>query len=118
MADPTQRKQIETYGWSTEVRVWNVIRYLDSPTNYREFLPSRARRNFLQQAEPRIGDDGRNNNRVLFPKELESQRKLRKTQESDLVLLDEIRGRWWPRLRLITLLAFIFCVLLLVMVRS
>ncbi len=118
MADRTQREQTGPYGWSTEVRVWNVIRYLDSLTDYREYLPARASRNSLRQTEPRKDNAGRKNNSVWLPKEPWSEKKQRKTPESNLVLLDEIPGRWWSRLRLITLLAFIFCALVLAMVRS
>ncbi|HEY6968680.1 MAG TPA: hypothetical protein VJA94_05730 [Candidatus Angelobacter sp.] len=39
MADRIQRARIEDPGWQGDTSVWSAIRYLDSPTDYRECLP-------------------------------------------------------------------------------
>lgn len=40
MADRIRKTRTEETEWQTEASVWNAIRYLDSPTDYREHLPS------------------------------------------------------------------------------
>jgi len=39
MADRIQKNATREAEWQTEASVWNAIRYLDSPTGYREYLP-------------------------------------------------------------------------------
>ena len=39
MADRIQKKRIPEAEWQTDASVWRAIRYLDSPTDYREYLP-------------------------------------------------------------------------------
>jgi len=36
------KKQIENPRWQTDDLVYAAVRYLDSPTDYREYLPCRA----------------------------------------------------------------------------
>ncbi|HEY2389566.1 MAG TPA: hypothetical protein VGK22_00205 [Candidatus Angelobacter sp.] len=44
----TRKGQLEA---QTAVSVWNAIRYLDSPTNYREYLPHAVCSASLQESE-------------------------------------------------------------------
>lgn len=39
MADRIQRARIEEPKWQGDTSVWSTIRYLDSPSDYRECLP-------------------------------------------------------------------------------
>ena len=39
MADPIQQARIEELNKETDAFVWSVVRYLDSPSDYREYLP-------------------------------------------------------------------------------
>ena len=39
MADRIQPERIEELDKETDAFVWSVVRYLDSPSGYREFLP-------------------------------------------------------------------------------
>ena len=116
MADRTQREQKGIHGWSTDALVWSVIRYLDSPTDYREYIPCTVQRGSLKQIERRQGD--RRTNDPLLPEEPESRKKKSEPRKNDLVLLDNIPDRWWPRLQLLTLAVFLLCVLLLALLRS
>ena len=38
MADQIRKHEMSEAEWQTDVSVWNAIRYLDSPTDYREYL--------------------------------------------------------------------------------
>ena len=116
MADRTQREQTGAGRWSTDALVWAAIRYLDSPTDYREHLPFTVQRVSLKHTECRKDDCRKNNGEPLqkpAPQEIQSE-----AQKNDFVLLDNIPDYWWPRLRLITLVAFFLCMLLLVWMRS
>lgn len=116
MADRTQREQTGARGWSTDALISNVIGYLDSPTDYREYLPCTVQRGLPKQIERRQSDRRKNNQ--LFQKDPASQKKESVTTKSDLVLLDTIPDHWWPRLRLLTLVVFLLCVLLLALLRN
>ena len=116
MADRTQREHKGVHGWSTDALIWNVIGYLDSPSDYREYLPYTAQRDYRKQIERRERD--RRKNIQPFQKEPMPQKKESEIHKSDLVLLDNIPDHWWPRLRLLTLVVFLFCVLLLALLRS
>lgn len=118
MADRTQKEQRRAYGWSEEVRVWNAIRYLDSPTDYREYLPSTARRNSFKHTKRWMGNECQINQSMLLAKEPGPQMKKSQKQESDLILLDDIPGYWWARLRFRTLFVLLLCMLLLDLLRS
>lgn len=39
MADRIRKLRAKEAEWQTNASVWKAIRYLDSPTNYREYLP-------------------------------------------------------------------------------
>jgi len=45
-------KQIENRQWQTDALVYQAVRYLDSPTDYREYLPHRAQFKDVQNQEP------------------------------------------------------------------
>ena len=51
MAHRNQQTRIGQSELQTAASVWNAIRYLDSPTNYREHLPYMARSASLQRGE-------------------------------------------------------------------
>ena len=51
MAHRNQQTRIGQLGLQTAASVWNAIRYLDSPTNYREHLPYMARSASLHGGE-------------------------------------------------------------------
>jgi hypothetical protein len=51
MAHRNQQTRMGQLELQTAVSVWNAIRYLDSPTNYREHLPYMARSASLQRDE-------------------------------------------------------------------
>ena len=51
MADRTKQTWMGPIESQTPVSVWNAIRYLDSPTEYREHLPHRSRSAPLQGGE-------------------------------------------------------------------
>jgi hypothetical protein len=61
-------KQIENQQWQTDTLVYAAIRYLDSPTDYREYLPHTAQSKVVQNQE--------------HPKESA-------VENSDFILLDE-----------------------------
>jgi hypothetical protein len=39
MADQIRKIRTKEAEWQTDALVWRAIRYLDSPTDYREYLP-------------------------------------------------------------------------------
>ena len=91
------RKQIENPRWQTDVLVYTAIRYLDSPTDYREYLPHRAQSKIVQNQE--------------HPKKTAAR-------QNDLILLDDIpvyRPNWlWN----FALIAIVLCIVLLGLLQS
>jgi len=51
MADRMQQERIEELDKETDAFVWSVVRYLDSPTDYREYLPYPHRPSSLQDSD-------------------------------------------------------------------
>jgi hypothetical protein len=86
------KKQIENPRWQTDDLVYAAVRYLDSPTDYREYLPRRA--------QSRIGRDRERLKKSTIPK-------------NDFILLDDIpvyRLNWlWS----LSLIALLLCIALL-----
>lgn len=118
MADPMKREQAGSQGWSTDASVWLGIRYLDSPTDYREYLPYKDQRGSLRQREGRK-DKRRKNGAQPFPEKAGPQKKKSERQESDLILLDNIIPAYWcQRLWLVTLIAILLCMFVLAWLRS
>jgi len=86
------KRQIENPRWQTDDLVYAAVRYLDSPTDYREYLPRRA--------HSRIGRDRERPKKSTIPK-------------NDFILLDDIpvyRLNWlWS----LSLIALLLCIALL-----
>ena len=117
MSDRTHREQMGTRGWNTDALVWSVIQYLDSSTDYREYLPRPDKGRFSLTTERRQGD--RRKDIVPSPaKKAEPQEKKSEVQKGDFVVLDNVPDCWWSRLRLLTLIAVFICMLLLAWMRS
>ena len=57
MADRIQRARIEEPKWQGDTLVWSAIRYLDSPTDYRECLPIKEFDTSDPQSELLLLDD-------------------------------------------------------------
>lgn len=94
------KRQIENPRWQTDDLVYAAVRYLDSPTDYREYLPHRAQSKI-----------GRNQERP----------KRSTVQKNDFILLDDIpvyRLNWLWSLSLIALLFCILCIALLGLLQS
>jgi hypothetical protein len=91
------KRQIENPRWQTDNLVYAAVRYLDSPTDYREYLPHRA--------QSRIGQN-------------QERPKKSTDQKNDFILLDDIpvyRLNWiWS----LTLLALLLCIALLGLLQS
>jgi hypothetical protein len=91
------KKQIENPRWQTDDLVYAAVRYLDSPTDYREYLPRRAK--------SKIGQNQERQEKSTVPK-------------NDFVLLDDIpvyRLNWlWS----LSLLAILLCIALLGLLKS
>lgn len=51
MADRIRKNATREAEWQTEASVWNAIRYLDSPTDYREYLPGERHTGFLAESD-------------------------------------------------------------------
>jgi len=58
MADRTQHARADLADWQTSAAVWNAVRYLDSASDYREYLPKPGGPVCLPQSEFVILDDG------------------------------------------------------------
>jgi hypothetical protein len=59
MADRIERTRSEAADWPTDSSVWSAVRYLDSSTDYREYLPPSGRPGNRQTSEFVTLDDGR-----------------------------------------------------------
>jgi hypothetical protein len=59
-------KQIENQQWQTDALVYAAIRYLDSPTDYREYLPHMAQTKVVQNQEHPKESAVENNDFVLL----------------------------------------------------
>lgn len=81
MADPLQKTHAKAAEEQTDGSVLSAIRYLDSPSDYRECLPGAV-------------------------------------QESDFIVLDDSSGPAWRRLRDFVLIAFLVCMILLLVLRT
>lgn len=57
MADRIQQERTEALDRQTGAFVWNAIRYLDSPSSYREYLPCAHRSALLENSELILLDD-------------------------------------------------------------
>lgn len=57
MADRIRRLRAKEAEWQTNASVWKAIRYLDSPTNYREYLPGERRTGPLAESDFVVLDD-------------------------------------------------------------
>lgn len=51
MADRIQPARIEELDKETDAFVWSIVRYLDSPSDYREFLPYPSQPASIQKEE-------------------------------------------------------------------
>lgn len=91
------KRQIENPRWQTDDLVYAAVRYLDSPTDYREYLPQRAKSKFRQNQE---------------------RSKKSTVLKNDFILLDDIpvyRLNWlWS----LSLLALLLCIALLGLLHS
>ena len=91
------KKQIENPRWQTDALVYAAVRYLDSPTDYREYLPRRAK--------SKTGQNQERHEKSMAPK-------------NDFILLDDIpvyRLNWlWS----LSLLAILLCIALLGLLQS
>jgi len=85
MADRIQDPRTREPEHQTDAFMPNAIRYLDSPTDYREYLPQAGRSLRLQ--------------------------------ESEFITLDDLPDYVRARLRNFTLIAILFCVILLLLLR-
>jgi hypothetical protein len=118
MADRMKREQVGSQGGSTDAFVRLVIRYLDSPTDYREYLTYTDQQASLRQREGRK-DKRRKNSIQPLSQKAGTQNKKCEVQESGLVLLDNtIPDCWRHRLWLITLIAILLCMLGLAWLQS
>jgi len=59
-------KQIENRQWQTDALVYEAVRYLDSPTDYREYLPHSAQFEDVQNQEPPQENTVENNDFILL----------------------------------------------------
>ena len=91
------KKQIENPQWQTDDLVYAAVRYLDSPTDYREYLPRRV--------QSRIGQNRERQKKNTVPK-------------NDLILLDDIPGCRLNWLWILTLIALVLCIALLGLLQS
>ena len=91
------KKQIENPQWQIDDLVYAAVRYLDSPTDYREYLPRRV--------QSRIGQNPERPKKNPVPK-------------NHLILLDDIPGCRlnWPWI--LTLIALLLCIALLGLLQS
>lgn len=91
------KKQIENLRWQTDDLVYAAVRYLDSPTDYREYLPRSTKSKSDRKQE---------------------RHKKNTVQKNDFILLDEIpvyRLNWlWS----LSLIALLLCIALLGLLQS
>jgi hypothetical protein len=91
------KKQIENLRWQTDDLVYAAVRYLDSPTDYREYLPRSTKSKSDREQE---------------------RQKKNTVQKNDFILLDEIpvyRLNWlWS----LSLIALLLCIALLGLLQS
>ena len=91
------KKQIENPRWQIDDLVYAAVRYLDSPTDYREYLPRRA--------QSRIGKN-------------QERPKKSAAKKNDFILLDDIpvyRLNWlWS----LSLIALLLCIALIGLLQS
>ncbi len=91
------KRQTENPRWQTDDLVYAAVRYLDSPTDYREYLPRRA--------QSKIGKNQERPKKSAVPK-------------NDFVLLDDIpvyRLNWlWS----LSLIALLLCIALIGLLQS
>jgi hypothetical protein len=59
-------KQIENRQWQTDALVYAAVRYLDSPTDYRECLPHMAQSKIVQNQEHSQKSAVENNDFILL----------------------------------------------------
>ena len=59
-------KQIENRQWQTDALVYAAVRYLDSPTDYREFLPHMTQSKVVQNQEHPPKSAVNNNDFILL----------------------------------------------------
>jgi hypothetical protein len=57
MADRIRKNAAKEAEWQTDASVWRAIRYLDSPTDYREYLPAERHTSFFAQSDFVVLDD-------------------------------------------------------------
>ncbi len=57
MADRIRKIRTKEAEWQTEASVWNTIRYLDSPTDYREYLPRERHAGSFAESDFVVLDD-------------------------------------------------------------
>ena len=57
MADRIRKIRAKEAEWQTNASVWKAIRYLDSPTNYREYLPGERHTGPLAESDFVVLDD-------------------------------------------------------------
>lgn len=59
-------KQIENRQWQTDALIYAAVRYLDSPTDYREYLPHMAESKIVQNQEHLKENAVENNDFILL----------------------------------------------------
>ena len=57
MADRIRKNRTQEAKWQTDASVWRAIRYLDSPTDYREYLPGRRHTGSFAESDFIVLDD-------------------------------------------------------------
>jgi hypothetical protein len=57
MADRIRKIRTQEAEWQTDTSVWRAIRYLDSPSNYREYLPGERHTSSLAESDFVVLDD-------------------------------------------------------------
>lgn len=57
MPDRIRKNATRKAEWQTNASVWKAIRYLDSPTNYREYLPGERHTGPLAETDFVVLDD-------------------------------------------------------------
>ncbi len=97
MAESKKWIEVEDARWQTNVLVYAAIRYLDSPTDYRECLAHRA--------QSKIGQNQERLNRSAI-------------QKNDFILLDDIPVYRLNRLWGFALIAIVLCIVLLGLLQS
>lgn len=57
MADRIRKIRTKEAEWQTDTSVWRAIRYLDSPSDYREYLPGDRHTGSVAQSDFVVLDD-------------------------------------------------------------